>query len=162
MHKIILSTLVAVFAVISLAFAQEQPEQQFDDLPTLQKKAQQGDPAAYYNLGVVYDEGILVQKNVREAFLFYLKSAELGHPQGQHNTAVCYDQGEGVERDPKKAVEWYQKAAAQNLPNSQYNLAVKYYTGDGVETDLVKSKYWMEKAAANGFQEAISALKEFY
>ena len=50
--------------------------------------AQQGDAAAQYNLGLMYDNGQGVTQDYKEAVKWYSLSAEQGNAAAQHNLAV--------------------------------------------------------------------------
>ena len=45
----------------------------------LEIMAKDGDPEAYYMLGVLYDEGLGVPENVKQAIKFYEKAAIAGY-----------------------------------------------------------------------------------
>jgi len=65
---------------------------------------------AYTNLGVMYLEGLGVEKNQNKAFGFFEKGASLGDGASQVNLAVLYAWGEGVTHDKMKAYEYLKKA----------------------------------------------------
>ncbi len=107
-----------------------------------------------FNLGLHYEQGKGVDKNMTEAVKWYRKAAEQGYVKAQYNLAVCYYNGAGVTKDMAKAVEWYQKAAEQGFAEAQYRLGVCYANGYGVAKDMVKAVEWYQKAAEQGFAEA--------
>lgn len=82
-----------------------------DDLITTQQRAEQGDAAAQFNLGVRYAKGDGVALDSRQAVFWYRKAAKRGLVDAQYNLGVCYDQGIGVGMDTKQAVAWFRKAA---------------------------------------------------
>lgn len=47
--------------------------------------AQLGNTESEYNLGVFYENGIYIKKNLNEARVWYLKAAEKGHLDAKHN-----------------------------------------------------------------------------
>ena len=77
------------------------------------KAAEQGDAAAQYNLGVMYDEGKRVTRDDAEAVKWYRKAADQGHAKAQYNLGLMYTNGQGVKRDDVEAVKWFHKAADQ-------------------------------------------------
>src|SRR5689334_9502909 len=65
------------------------------------RAAGQGHTRAQFYLGVAYDRGCGVPKNLKRAMCFYWKAAEAGHPEAQYNLALGYRKGEGVPTDHK-------------------------------------------------------------
>jgi TPR repeat protein len=126
------------------------------------KAAEQGLAQAQYNLGVCYEYGKGVKKDLREAVKWYRKAAEQGLAQAQYALGISYAQGEGVEQDPHEAVRWYRKAAEQGLAQAQFNLGFSYGDGDGVEKDLREAVKWFRKAAEQGDAKAQCRLHYCY
>ena len=73
----------------------------------LSKAAEAGSGRAMNLLGLCYDRGQGVPKDMAKAVEWYTKAAEKGDTNGMHNLGGFYD--EKGEKD--KAVEWYAKAA---------------------------------------------------
>ena len=63
----------------------------------------------------MYDSGVGVTKDNRQAALWYRKAAEQGLPPAQYNLAVSYAYGKGVPTDAVQAYAWMNLAAAQGL-----------------------------------------------
>ena len=88
----------------------EKKEQNQKDI-TLWKqyysKAQAGDAAAQYELGVCYEEGKGTSENDKEAVKWYRLAAEKGYAKAQYNLGVCYELGNGIPEDAEEAVKWY-------------------------------------------------------
>ena len=63
------------------------------------------------NLGYLYETGVGVEQNWKEAAAWYEKSAEQSYPRAQYNLAWCYENGKGVEQNIEKALELYRAAA---------------------------------------------------
>ena len=118
--------------------------------------AEQGDVNAQYELGLGYDKGKRVPKDVRKAIEWYTKAAEQGHIIAQYNLALCYRYDY---KDARTAVEWYTKAAKQGYALAQNSLGYCYETGIGVPIDERKAIGWYTKAAEQGMNEAKDALK---
>ena len=75
--------------------------------------AEQGDPNAQYNLGVLYADGQGVTKDYKTAVKWYELAAEQGHISAQVNLAFMYANGKGVNRDFTRAFMWWDVAASQ-------------------------------------------------
>ena len=69
--------------------------------------AEQGDPAAQFNLGVLYETGQGVPQNYADAVKWYHAAAEQGEPQAQFNLGVFYETGQVVPQNYEEAVKWY-------------------------------------------------------
>ena len=80
---------------------------------SVRKAAEQGDAAAQFNLGVMYDRGEGVPQDDGEALLWYRKAAEQGHAAAQFNLGNMYRYGRGVPDDYIQAYAWLNLAAAQ-------------------------------------------------
>ena len=77
--------------------------------------AEQGDVAAQYRLGVMYDKGEGVRENDTEAVKWYRLAAEQGAFEAQEQLAWKYEEGEGVPQNYVEAYKWYALAAAQGI-----------------------------------------------
>jgi uncharacterized protein len=73
--------------------------------------AELGDAEAQYNIGVMYDQGAFVDRNLTEAASWYRKAAEQGFMDAQINLGLLYYRGEGVPGDPTEAARWFKLAA---------------------------------------------------
>lgn len=118
------------------------------------KAAEQGYPAAQFDLAICYANGTGVEKDERQAVYWYTKAAEQEHTTAQFNLGVCYANGIGIKQDFDQAVYWYRKAAEQGDATAQNNLGVCYEYGDGVKQDHKQAVYWYRKAADQGYAKA--------
>jgi TPR repeat protein len=75
--------------------------------------AELGDAEAQFNLGVLYDEGAGVDRNLATAADWYRKAAEQGFIDAQTNLGILYYHGLGVDRDHEAAAHWFRLAADQ-------------------------------------------------
>ena len=100
-------------AIRKLAQAQEQPTVREEAAIMDRKKAEQGDRKAQFNLGLDYEDGIVVPQNITEAVKWYRKAAEQGYAEAQCYLGKCYRNGKGVPEDKTEAVKWFRKAAEQ-------------------------------------------------
>lgn len=114
---------------------------------TLQQAAQDGDPAAQFQLGLSYlqsgqtEEGV---KLIREA-------ANKGQPAAQYRLAKLYESGEGVEADAAIARQFTERAARSGNRIAMHDLALYYAEGRGdVEVNIATAAQWFEQAAERG------------
>ena len=73
--------------------------------------AEAGRPQAQFNIAVMYEQGLGVEKSDVEAARWYLAAAEGGDATAQSKVASLYQAGVGVARDPDKAAFWSAQAA---------------------------------------------------
>ena len=82
-------------------------------LPLYRQCANKGIAPAQHNLGIAYQNGHGVPKDLTEAARWYRMAAEQGLPKAQYSLGWRYMKGEGVPKDLPKALFWFRKAAAQ-------------------------------------------------
>ena len=126
------------------------------------RKAAAGDATAQNHLGLCYENGNGVDRDLTEAVKWYRKAAEQGNASAQSNLGWCYESGYGVARDQREAVKWFRKAADQGNANAQLYLGVCYKNGEGVPKDLSEAVKWFRKAAEQGYAYAQNNLGVCY
>lgn len=75
--------------------------------------AKQGDAKALTHLGVMYQLGLGVKKDMSKAVSYYEIAADKGYAPGQYNMGLLLYEGKAVKQDYKKAYEMFEKAARQ-------------------------------------------------
>ena len=138
-------TLLVVLAVAACTVAAE-------DLETLRKKAEAGDVAAQFNLGLLYDNGEGVRKNAAEAAKWVRKAAEQGYAKAQNSLGLMYAKGMGVPEDSVAAYAWYSVAATYN----SYNAPKKR---DAIKRELTLSQLEKGEVMARKIFERIEKRK---
>lgn len=126
------------------------------------KFAEAGRREAQFLLGVRYELGQGIPKDVLRATYWYRKAAEQGSALGQFNLGLKYAIGEGVPLDPALALYWYQHAAAQGHLESQFLVGVAYAQGNGVAPAPAKAVRWLRDAAKRGYAPAQYHLGSMY
>ncbi len=139
--KVFLSVFLTLALLFGLAACTgvETREQRFADT---EKRATQGDVAALYDLGLMYEQGYGVAQNKCQAACFYRQAAERGQVDAQYRLGCLYYRGQGVPKDLKVAAEWYARAANQDCSPAQAALGNLCLIGEGVPQDLSKAEYW--------------------
>jgi murein DD-endopeptidase MepM/ murein hydrolase activator NlpD len=122
--------------------------------------AEAGDAEAQFRLGLLFDLGQGVPKDLATAYMWYRRAAGAGLAEAQFNVAVMQDSGLVGPRNAVEAARWYRKAAVQGHHRAQYNLAQLYASGDGVPSDIPKAKAWYRVAAHGGLTAAADKLAE--
>ena len=120
--------------------------------------AEAGDEVAQYNLAWMYDSGLGVPQDYKEAAKWYQLAADQGDADAQINLGFMYKNGEGVPQDYKEAVKWYLLAADQGYVSAQYNLGVMFNDGQ----DYKEAVKWYRLAVEQGFAEAQTNLGLMY
>lgn len=121
--------------------------------------ADKGAADAQFIVGRHYELGLIVEKNLEEAFKYYTRAAEKKLATAQRSLGICYEFGRGVEKDPIEAVKWYRLAADQGSPYAQFNLGQCYELGTGIEQNLEEAIKYYKLSADQGYEEAKDALK---
>ncbi len=126
------------------------------------KLAEQGDESAELYLGLNYDLGQDVPRNVVEASRWYRNAAAQGSGSAASNLGVMYFNGDGVPKDDVEAASWFHAAANRGCASAQYSLGRLYYNGDGVTRNDTEAAAWLQKAAVQGFAPAQKLLSLMY
>lgn len=124
--------------------------------------AEGGNADAQYNVGLLYMNGLGVEKNSRTARQLFMAAAKQGQADAQYNLGLMYYNGTTVFRSNKDAFNWWEKAAAQNHAPAQYNLGVLYAYGIWVGADINKALELWQASAAQGYQDAVKLLIRIY
>ena len=102
-------------ALIALGLNQAVWADDVSDFRENLQAAAQGNAAAQFNLGVMYENGQGVRQDYVQAVQWYRKAAEQGDAQAQYNLGVMYDNGQVVRQNYKIAKEWFGKACDNGL-----------------------------------------------
>ncbi|MFC7336211.1 tetratricopeptide repeat protein [Haloferula chungangensis] len=140
-----------------------------NDLPLAYKEfrasADDGHADSQFNVALMFEQGIGVEKDEKEAVSWYRKSAEQGNPLAQFNLGVLYENGRGTKVDFEKANEWYRKASKQGDPLAIGNLGMLHVRGDGVKVDKVAGvalllvSVTLDNSSANNARKNISGTR---
>ncbi|HEX7518157.1 MAG TPA: tetratricopeptide repeat-containing serine protease family protein [Chthoniobacterales bacterium] len=148
--------LLLTAAVFQLPAQQSEADHELE--VALRAKAEEGDAACQYLLGIAFLRGFDEAKDEVEAVRWFRKAAAQNLVAALSTLGDCYYKGEGVAKDYVEAVKWTRKAAEQNDARAQYNLGVCYDKGQGVAKDYVEAVKWFRKAAEQNFAMAQTKL----
>ena len=118
------------------------------------RAAEQGDAAAQFELGVMYQLGQGVQQDHLEAWKRFRKAAEQGDADALLRFGFRYELGTGLEQDYAEAARWYQMAADKGSAGAQFRLGIKYRLGQGLSQNYISAHAWLNLAASQGHREA--------
>lgn len=139
--KQILTIIIALFmALVAVA----QNELVYNE--RLERLADGGNAVAQNNLGIVYQQGSGVARDLEKAAYWFQKGAENGSAPAMSNLGAAYLNGKGVGRNLTLAVQWFEKAAAAGEQGGYFNLATLYFRGVGVEKDYDKAFHYARLA----------------
>jgi uncharacterized protein len=154
--RLALLALLSVAATTAIA-AKPAPDQE------VRAKADAGDIAACYELGLRYDAGRGgVARDLAQAAAWYRRAAEGGLAAAQNSLGSLYQAGEGVDQSFTEALAWYQKAADQGHPQATHNLGYLYDEGNGVPEDNARAIALYGRAAEQGWVESMLNLASMY
>lgn len=118
---------------------------QVQNLPALERCAENGEARAQYQLGEAYRQGFGVEENKEKAFKWLKLAAEQNYFDALHPLARMYE-----EKEPEKAFEIYTELANQGMVEAIHNLGIMYYDGEGTVQDYEKARILFEKSAKLG------------
>jgi TPR repeat protein len=116
-------------------------------LSYIRSRAEKGDAANEYRLGLIYELGQYGLRSDEQAFKWFLRAAFQGMVGAQSKVSEFYQTGKGVPRNDEEAFKWCRKAAEQGQTPCQTRLSQMYHDGVGVERNLLEAKKWAGKAA---------------
>lgn len=93
----------------------------------LHASAKKNDTNALFQLGLLYQEGIGVPRNFKNAFHYFEAAAKNGHSSAMNTTGLYHRFGIGTQKDEKKAEKWWKKSILNKNYYALYNLGRMYY-----------------------------------
>lgn len=124
------------------------------------RAAELGSLEAQFLCGQMYQRGLSVEADDKQALLWYKRAAKQGFIHAQTACAALYEEGRGTEMDLKRALFWYEQAAKQGAVDAQLKCGVMYSCGRADTRNPKKARRWLETAADNGSEEARRILAE--
>jgi serine/threonine protein kinase len=134
-------------------------QNQTEEFKQCLQKAEQGNIAAQFELGMMYAYGRGSSKNETAARQWLEKAANNGHLPAQYRLGVMLARGTGVIKDEIEAARWLRLAAERGESSAQFNYGMLCAHGIGVQQDTNQALYWYTKAAQQGHVGAVSNLE---
>ncbi|KAI4888101.1 hypothetical protein NFI96_018444 [Prochilodus magdalenae] len=126
--------------------------------------AQQDYSKAQFNVGVCYERGRGVAKDLSKALQYYRRAAEAGHRQAQYRCAKLLLNSRGQQSashaDSATAISLLHKAAAAGLTEAQLYLGVLF--SENADADGRKSVQYFRMAAESGDSTGLLFLGQCY
>lgn len=111
--------------------------------------SERGHPLAQFNLGLCYESGKGVDRDLAKAADCYKTSAAQGHAGAMYNLALLYMDGlGGLPKDPQLSLELLEKAAENGLCKAQSYLGLYYSNESSSHCDYDKAVPYFKLAAA--------------
>lgn len=137
------------------------------------RAADQGHAGARYELGRLYEKGLVKQKahkgkgenktNASIAIKMFEIAADKGHAKAAYRLGKIYQNGLlELEKNPIKAMKYYITAADKGNIKAKLNLANIYYEGRDIKQDHKKAKRYYKETADFGYLEAQIRLADMY
>ena len=161
--KVVLGTLLLGSALVIAAAPAAKPQPMHVDMVTNPELNDQvimdaadidGDLEAWWDIGVKYQNGDGVKKDLKTAIKWFEKAASRNYDNALVSLGDLYYKGEGVKQSYKKAFELYSRALRREIPSAQYRLGLCCYYGRGTKQDKKAAAEWFKKAVAQVDPEA--------
>jgi TPR repeat protein len=115
--------------------------------------AQNNLPIASFYVGLFYEQGRTVDRDMGKAFTSFQVAAQSGVPQAMLKVGVYYLNGAGTLKDPIAAAGWFSRAAQAGLPEGHLNYAKITEAGVNMLGDKATPFY----TAADSYMQAADA-----
>lgn len=129
----------------------------------LSKGAASKNAIAEWEIGRIYDQGLLGQPDFNSAASWYRKSAEQGLSIAQGFLGACYYYGDGVEKNIEVAMKWLKLGADQGSEYAAAEIGSYYESRLGSLTlsDVIEVSELLTNAANAGFPKAVRLMGLF-
>lgn len=122
--------------------------------------AAEGSATAQYNLGLMYEQGLGVPKDMAKAEEWYLRAADQGKPEAEYRIGLMLESRIDGTRDLKSARVWFRSAAEKGVAAAQFRIGSAYHLAQGEARDDTEAKKWLLRAANQNFTDAQVMLGE--
>eukprot|EP00761_Pharyngomonas_kirbyi_P008778 gb/GECH01008790.1/.p1 GENE.gb/GECH01008790.1/~~gb/GECH01008790.1/.p1 ORF type:complete len:704 (+),score=167.66 gb/GECH01008790.1/:1-2112(+) len=115
---------------------------------TLRSLANENSDTALFELGKIYMEGELVDRNLSMAHEYFESASSLGNPEAQFELGFMYSHGLVVPRDEGKGILYYTASSMGGNINSMMALGYRKLHGYGVERSCWSAAHHYKQAAS--------------
>ena len=122
----------------------------------IHQAAEQGDPVAQNQVGILYLNGTGIDPNAEEALRWFKKSSDQKFTKGMFNTAYALLTGSGVEKDIDQAISLLKETARYGNKEAWYALGALLYFGleEEIEPDPQSAVPFFLQAALFGHKKS--------
>ena len=133
--------LMVVAAFSGQVYAKDDSKKIDIDMPTLQAEAEKGIPESQYQLGKLYEDGVVVPRNLQMAYVWYSMAAAQDHDKAKYAKESAYSR---IHRNYKSVAvglerKYFEKYARPFIPTFEVNVNGQKMSDSGtveVETPL--------------------------
>jgi localization factor PodJL len=122
--------------------------------PAMRHALAASEPAAEYELGIRYLDGLGVQQSSADAARWLQRASDAGFAPAQFRLAGLNEKGDGIRKDVQTARRLYLAAAGKGHAKAMHNLAVLYAEGVDGKPDYKAASEWFRKAASRGVADS--------
>jgi uncharacterized protein len=115
-------------------------------------------PTAAWNLGNLYYDGVLGEKDYQTAYTYFEAAANDGEIKARRRLAEMHERGEGVPVTYREAAYHYRLAALGGDNEALARLCSFYLQGKGVSQDYERASMWLTMLAKRGRAGALVTL----
>lgn len=121
--------------------------------------ADSGHARAQTVLGMLYENGVGVEKSAEKAYEYYKKAADQELPEAQSQLGhFLLKTGITVRKDSDEAVTWLRKAARHGVVEAQSTLGQVLVEAKNMPMSHSEGVWWLKEAARRGSNQAKEAL----
>ncbi len=128
----------------------------------LRTAANNGDPAAEFEVATRFADGRGVPQNLPEAVMWFERAAGRGLVPAQFRLGGLYEKGAGVPKNLDTARRHYHAAAEAGHAKAMHNLAVLYAEGIEGKPNYTIAARWFRRAAEHGVTDSQYNLAVLY
>ena len=125
--------------------------------------ASNGDARSQYNIGIIYRDGLGVEKNSSAALAWFLLAAEQKHLLANYAVGLLLRDGPVDVQQPERAVYYLKEAGFLGHALAPLEIGNMYFSGNHVQKDRALAFVWWSLSAernAPGAQANIAALTD--
>ncbi len=123
--------------------------------------SEKGNSNGDYYIGHFYDNGLGVEKNIKQGIKWYQQAAAKNNTGAMNDLGIIFLNNEQY-KDVPTVIKWFKQAAEQDNNGAMYNLGVIYYYDDYGVKNTAESYNWYRKAADKKHHDAIINLNILY
>lgn len=117
--------------------------------------------SSFFWLGVLYNDGLGVNEDIRKGFRWVELAADLGHVDAASRTALNYYTGHGTDKNMENYVKYLYIAAEEGSVDDYIRIAWANLNGVGVEINHKEAFKWYKKSADYDFSKNYEIPKSY-
>ncbi len=154
---------ISITAIVYLTFLASgmMAQSPINDINTLKGRANAGDPTSLYQLGKVYENGEMGQKqNIKKALDYYEKASLQQYDSALYALGRIYSKGTGVDKNEAIALTYYKTASQGGHAEASYQAGIAYEQGVGITPSLKDAIKYYLIAFEQGYTNAFDKLQK--